>query len=96
MHLLSPSMVPVLLFGVGLGVVGFAPMFVTVRMVRSGRIKPSLSKGMAAFAVSLVVSAAAFVVVMLVAPRDILVIAIGFLVGFQIMWAVLAALTMSR
>lgn len=96
MRLFGPSIIPGLLLGSGLGVVGFAPMFIAVRMVRSGRIEPSLPNGMVAFAVSLVVSASALIAVLLLAPRDILVIAIGFLVGFQIMWAALAAMTMSR
>lgn len=96
MQTLDPTHIFDLVAGVGLGVAGFAPLLAVVLMVRSGRIKPSVGKGMAALAASFVFLMAAFGAIWVLVPRDILAVAIGFLGGFLVMWAVLAAMTMSH
>ena len=79
-----------------MGVAGFAPLLAVVQMVRSGRIKPSVGKGMVALAISFIFLMTAFGAIWLLAPRDLPVVAVGFLMGFLVMWAVLAAKTMSH
>lgn len=82
--------------GMGLGVAAFAPLFAVVLLARSGRLKPTVGKGMAALGISFVFAMTALALVWMSAPQDMLVVAIGFLVGFLVMWAVLAAKTMSH
>lgn len=96
MQALDPAHIWSLIVGVGLGVAGFAPLLTVVQMVRSGRIKPSVGKGMVALAISFIFLMTAFGAIWLLVPRDLPVVAVGFLGGFLIMWAVLAARTMSH
>ena len=80
----------------GIGVAGFMPMLAVVLLARKKRMRPTVGKGMAALAISFVFLMAVFALMWAVAPADVVVFAIGFLGGFLIMWAVLAAMTMSR
>lgn len=82
--------------GMGLGVATFAPLFAVVLLARSGRLKPTVSRGMAALGVSFAFAMAAFALVWMSVPQDFPVVAVGFLMGFLVMWAVLAAKTMSH
>lgn len=93
---LGPIHAPVLIGGVALGVVGFAPLSAMVLLVRSRRIKGSIGKGLAAVALSFTFLMAALALVWVTVPQDILVVTIGVLGGFLVMWAVLAAIAMSR
>lgn len=86
----------VLVAGVGIGIAGFLPMLAVVLLARAKRMRPTVGKGMAALAVSFVFLMASFALMWAVAPADLVVFAIGFLGGFLVMWAVLAAMTMSR
>lgn len=88
--------ISVLVAGVGIGIVGFLPMSAVVLLARKGRVRPTVGKGMAAIAISFVFLMASFALMWAVAPADVVVFAIGFLGGFLVMWAVLAAMTMSR
>lgn len=93
---LGPIHAPALVGGVALGVAGFAPLAIMVLLVRSKRIKGSIGKGLASVALSFTFLMAALALVWVAAPQDILVVTIGVLGGFLVMWAVLAAITMSR
>lgn len=93
---LGPIHAPALIGGVVLGVAGFAPLAAMVLLVRSKRIKGSIGKGLAAIALSFTFLMAALALVWVAAPQDILVVTIGVLGGFLVMWVVLAAITMSR
>lgn len=86
----------VLVAGMGIGVAGFMPMLTVVLLAWKKRMRPTVGKGMAALAISFVFLMAVFALMWAVAPADVVVFAIGFLGGFLIMWAVLAAMTMSR
>lgn len=88
--------ISVLVAGVGIGIVGFLPMSAVVLLARKGRVRPTVGKGMAAIAISFVFLMASFALMWAVAPADVVVFAIGFLGGFLVMWAVLAAKTMSH
>ena len=88
--------ISVLVAGVGIGFAGFSPMLTVVMLARKKRVRPTVGKGMAALAVSFVFLMAAFALMWVVSPADLVVFAIGFLGGFLVMWAVLAAITMSR
>lgn len=88
--------ISVLVAGVGIGIVGFLPMPAVVLLARKGCVRPTVGKGMAAIAISFVFLMASFALVWAVAPADVVVFAIGFLGGFLVMWAVLAAMTMIR
>lgn len=85
-----------LLGGVVLGIAGFAPLAAMVLLVRAKRIKGSIGKGLAAIALSFTFLMAALALVWAGAPQDILVVTIGVLGGFLIMWAALAVIAMSR
>lgn len=85
-----------LIGGVVLGIAGFAPLAAMVLLVRSKRIKGSIGKGLAAIALSFTFLMAALALVLAAAPQDILVVTIGVLGGFLIMWAALAVIAMSR
>ena len=91
---LGPIHAPALIGGAVLGVAGFAPLAAMV--LRSKRIKGSIGKGLAAIALSFTFLMAALALVWVAAPQDILVVTIGVLGGFLVMWVVLAAITMSR
>lgn len=93
---LGPIHAPALIGGTVLGVAGFAPLAAMVLLVRSRRIKGSIGKGLAAIALSFTFLMAALALVWVAAPQDILVVTIGILGGFLVMWVVLAAITMSR
>lgn len=82
--------------GVGLGVIGFAPLLLVVELARTGRIHPTIGKGMAALAVSFVFLMLSLTMVWSIAPRVILAVIVGVLIGFLAMWAVLAVRSMSR
>lgn len=94
--MVDSSDISVLVTGMGVGVAGFMPMLTVVLLARKKRIQPTVGKGMAALAVSFVFLMAVFALMWAVAPADLVVFAIGFLGGFLVMWAVLAAITMSR
>ncbi len=85
-----------LVAGVGLGIVGFAPMLAVVVLARKGRIKPTVGKGLAALAVSFVFLMAGLSAAWVLAPGTILMTSAGFLGGFLAMWAALAAISMSH
>lgn len=82
--------------GVALGIVGFAPLFLVVRMAYRGLVRPSIAKGLAALGVSFVFLMAIEVAVWILAPRDCLSVLAGMLVGFFGMWAYMAYLSMKR
>ena len=94
--MVDSSDIGVLVAGVGIGIAGFLPMSAVVLLVRKGRMRPTVGKGMVAVAISFVFLMASFALMWALAPADVVVFAIGFLGGFLIMWAVLAAMTMSR
>lgn len=92
---LNFSFTPVAL-GVGLGLIGFAPMLAVVALVRFGRIRASVGKGIVSLAVSYAFSMAGMALTWVFTPEHVLSVAAGYLVGFLAAWAVLAALSMSR
>lgn len=94
--MVGSSDISVLVAGVGIGIAGFLPMSAVVLLARKGRMRPTVGKGMVAVAISFVFLMASFALMWALAPADVVVFAIGFLGGFLIMWAVLAAMTMSR
>lgn len=96
MQLLGLAHIAPLLMGVGLGVVGFAPMLAVSLLVHAKRMRASVGKGMAALAVSFVFLMAAFAAVWALAPQDILAVAFGFLGGFLGMVAYMVARTTSH
>lgn len=93
---LGPIHAPALIGGAVLGIAGFAPLAAMVLLVRAKRIKGSIGKGIAAIALSFTFLMAALALVWAAAPQDILVVTIGVLGGFLIMWAALAVIAMSR
>lgn len=82
--------------GVGLGIIGFAPLLLVVWLARKQRIKPTLGKGFAALGVSFAFLMVSFAAVWAFAPQAIVDFTAGFLMGFLAMWAVLAVQSMSR
>lgn len=86
----------VLAMGMGIGVLGFLPMLTVVVLAHGKRLRPTVGKGVAALAVSFAFLMASFAFMWVLMPADLVVFAIGFLGGFLVMWAVLAAMTMSR
>ncbi len=94
--MVDSSDIGLLVAGMGIGIAGFMPMLAVVLLARKKHIRATVGKGMAALAVSFVFLMAAFALVWAVAPADLVVFATGFLGGFLVMWAVLAAITMSR
>lgn len=96
MQALDPSHILTLVMGAGLGIAAFAPLLAVVLMARAKRLRPTVGKGMAALGLSFAFSMAGLGAVWLSAPQDILVVAIGFLVGFLVMWTALAVITMSH
>lgn len=88
--------ISVLVAGVGIGAVGFSPMLAIVALARRKRVRPTVGRGMVALAISFTFLMAAFSLVWALAPADLVVFSIGFLIGFLCMWAVLAAMMMSR
>ncbi|MDO4436559.1 MAG: hypothetical protein Q4B77_01200 [Coriobacteriaceae bacterium] len=93
---LGPIHAPALVGGVLLGIAGFAPLIAVSMLVRSKRMKGSIAKGLAAVALSFSFLMAALALVWVVVPQDILVVTIGVLGGFLIMWTALAVMSMSR
>lgn len=90
------SDIGVLVVGMGIGIAGFMPLSMVVLLARKRRIRVTVGKGMVSLAISFVFLMAAFALMWAVAPADLVVFAIGFLGGFLVMWAVLAAITMGR
>ncbi len=94
--MVDSSDIGLLVAGMGIGIAGFMPLLAVVLLARKRRIRATVGKGMAALAVSFAFLMAALALMWVVAPADLVVFAIGFLGGFLIMWAVLAAITMGR
>lgn len=82
--------------GVALGVIGFAPLFIAVRLVHTRAIAPSVAKGLAVIVMSFAFLMAVVAAVWLLAPARTLGVLTGILVGFFAMWAYLAHRAMGR
>lgn len=94
--IITPHVCLMVVLGVVLGIIGFVPLLLVVRMVGRGLTKPSISKGLAAVGVSFAFLMAIEAAVWILAPDDCLIVLAGMLVGFFGMWAVLAYLSMKH
>ena len=96
MPIITPHVCLMVVLGAVLGIIGFVPLLLVVRMVGRGLTKPSVSKGLAAVGVSFAFLMAIEAAVWILAPDDCLIVLAGMLVGFFGMWAILAYLSMKH
>ena len=82
--------------GVILGIIGFTPLYVVVRMACRGRVRPSVAKGLAAVGVSFAFLMAVEAATWVFAPIECLSVLTGMLVGFFGMWAYMAYMALRR
>ena len=96
MPIISPHVCLMVLLGMVLGIIGFVPLYVAVRLTYQRRIEASVAKGMAVLGLSFVFYLTTGAAVWILAPHDSLTVIVGMLVGFFAMWVYLAYAAMKR
>ena len=94
--MLLPSLGHGLMFVVGViaGLLGFLPMFLVVMRGRKASSGSDMGAGLASVLVSFVLLWTFELVVRVLAEDELVAASVGMLVGFLVMWGVLAVLSM--
>lgn len=97
-ELLSPCLPDAVaaLGGAAMGAIGFLPLLAAVLAARRPGARPTVAWGLVAVAVSTVFLASVGAAVWVYDPKVFLPFVVGGIIGFFVMWALLAAMSLSR
>lgn len=96
MSLFEPQTIVAIVAGVVLGVIGFLPLMGVVVLSYRKDVQPSIAKGIVAIALSSAFLLMVEVAVWKLVPEECLPVFAGMLVGFFVMWGVLAVVALKH
>lgn len=96
MSLFETQTIVALIAGMVVGVIGFLPLMGVVVLSYRKDVQPSIAKGIVAIALSSAFLLMFEVAVWKLVPNECLAVFAGMLVGFFVMWGVLAVVAMKR